>query len=70
MGHRLEATGGKSYLSPQTVVEIVQEEFACVDVDQSAGADQVGDIIAHLLRIKAGYARWKNPPQALEPTSP
>jgi hypothetical protein len=62
MPHRLAPKPGADYLAPTEIVERVRGEFGYADADIEAGADHVGDMIEHLLRIKAGYARWKNPP--------
>jgi hypothetical protein len=44
------------------VVRRVRDEFGYADANREAGADHVGDMIAHYVRVKARYARWKNPP--------
>src|SRR5262245_2964556 len=62
MAHRLAPRNGGVFLPPAEVVKRAREEFAYADADAEAGADHVGDMIAHFLRMKAGYARWKNPP--------
>ncbi len=53
---------GKENLSPAAIVNLLRGEFEFVDADQAAGANHVGDMIAHLMRIKEGYDRWKDPP--------
>ena len=62
MGHRLKPNIGMPHLAPSEVVERLRDSFTHVDADRDAGADHVGDMITHFLRMKAGYERWKEPP--------
>lgn len=62
MGHRLKPHDGMPYLAPAEVVDRLRDSFGHVDADADAGVDHVGDMIAHFLRMKAGYERWKEPP--------
>lgn len=57
MAHRLEPHSKQAFLSPDEVLERLRDEFRCVEADREAGADHVGDMIAALLRMKAGQER-------------
>ena len=53
MSHRLCPPEGRPFLEPEEVVERLREEFAFCDADQDQGADDVGDMIAKLIELKA-----------------
>ena len=53
MAHRLFPKPGQPYLSPSEVVRSLRDEFTCVDADQDAGADHLGNMIVQLLRMRA-----------------
>lgn len=61
MGHRLTPTERVTH-SLRDLVDSLRNEFPFVKVDKDKGSDHIGDMIAHILKIKAGYSRWKNPP--------
>lgn len=66
MGHRLTPQGGATR-TLRDLIKSLREAFTIVEADRDRGSDHIGDMIAHFLRIKAGYARWKDPPpQAAE----
>lgn len=66
MGHRLTPTE-RAPRSLRDLVNLLRAEFPFVEADKDKGSDHIGDMIAQFLKIKAGYARWKNPPpQAAE----
>lgn len=60
MSHRLSPRFDQSWLTPDEVVERLREEFRFVQADREAGADHVGDMIAALLRMKAGRQRGRD----------
>lgn len=62
MTHRLKPRRSSSIRSLNQLVEALREAFPIVDVDRERGADHIGDMIAHFLRVKQGYSRWKDPP--------
>lgn len=67
MTHRLTPRRQASKRSLDQLIEALREAFPVVDADREKGADHIGDMIAHFLRVKKGYSRWKNPPpQAAE----
>jgi hypothetical protein len=53
MSHRLCPPEGRPFLEPEEVVERLREEFAFCDADRDQGADDVGDMIAKLIELKA-----------------
>ncbi len=66
MGHRLTPTQRAPHRLRE-LVESLREAFPVVETDKDKGSDHVGDMIAHFLKVKAGYSRRKNPPpQAAE----
>lgn len=56
MSHRLCPPEGRAFLDPEEIVERLREEFAFCDADKDQGADDVGDIIAKLIELKAPQA--------------
>jgi hypothetical protein len=53
MSHKLYPFKGRPFLKPEEVVERLREEFGFCDADQEQGADDVGDVIAKLIELKA-----------------
>ena len=53
MSHRLELHEGHPYLEPDEIVERLREEFAYCEADREQGMDDVGDIIAKLIDLRA-----------------
>ena len=53
MAHRLEPLTGREYLPCMEAIVRIREEFDDVDFDQDQGSDDVGDIIAKLIELKA-----------------
>lgn len=53
MSHRLEPRDGQPYLDPEQVARRLQEEFSCCEVDADQGQDDVGDMLAKLIELKA-----------------
>lgn len=56
MSHRLQPIEGQAYLDPEEVARRLTEEFADCDVDAGQGADDVGDMLAKLIELKAPQA--------------
>ncbi|MBX3450846.1 MAG: hypothetical protein KF777_14870 [Planctomycetaceae bacterium] len=66
MGHRLKPTERASR-HLDDLVDSLRGAFALVEADAEKGSAIVGDMIAHFLKVKDGYSRWKTPPpQAAE----
>lgn len=53
MSHRLEPRDGNPYLHPEDVARRLREEFTCCEVDAEQGQDDVGDMLAKLIELKA-----------------
>jgi len=53
MAHRLEPPKGHAYRDPEEVVRLLRDEFAYCIADAEQGADDVGDMIAKLIELKA-----------------
>ena len=53
MAPRLEPPTGRDYLPCAEVLTRIREEFDDVDADQDQGSDDVGDMIAKLIELKA-----------------
>lgn len=62
MGHRLTPTASASQRSLEDLIASLRGAFPIVDADWEKGNDHIGDMIAHFLRMREGYARWKDPP--------
>jgi hypothetical protein len=56
MAHRLEPHPGQPYLDPLDALDRLRTEFAYVAADAEQGQDDVGDIIAKLIELKAPQA--------------
>jgi hypothetical protein len=56
MSDRLVPLEGRICLDPEEVVSRLREEFAYCDADADQGADDVGDMIAKLIELKAPQA--------------
>jgi hypothetical protein len=56
MSHRLEPHDGRPYLAPREVAPRLKDEFAFCEVDSDQGQDDVGDILAKLIELKAPQA--------------
>lgn len=61
MGHRLTPPAQPSH-SLDVLISALREAFPIVEADVEQGSNHIGDMIAHLQKVKAGYARWKTPP--------
>ena len=53
MAHTLEPARNKPLHDPQVALQLLREEFAFVDADADEGQDRVGEILMHLIRLKA-----------------
>lgn len=53
MAHRLEPRDGCDFLTCTRVIERLRDEFDNVDADADQGSDDVGDMIAKLIELKA-----------------
>lgn len=62
MAHRLTPTEYSSKRSLHELIRTLRESFPVVTVDRERGSDHLGDMIAHLIRVRKGYTRWKEPP--------
>ena len=62
MGHQLSPQKGASHLTPKEIVDRLCDAFEYVSSDAGVGAEQVGDMIAQLRRMKAGFKKRKDPP--------
>ncbi len=62
MAHRLIPTNCASAQRLDELIATLREAFPFVTADREKGSDHIGDMITHYLQMKAGYARWKNPP--------
>ncbi len=56
MSHRLEPSDGKSHLEPKEIARRLRDEFASCEVDAEQGVDDVGDMLAKLIELKAPQA--------------
>lgn len=61
MGHRLTPPAHARH-SLDELISALREAFPIVEVDFEQGSNYIGDMIAHLQKVRAGYARWKTPP--------
>lgn len=61
MGHRLKPPEQETR-SLRDLVDSLRDAFSFVAANEDEGSDHIGDMIAHFLKVKAGYARWKDPP--------
>ena len=67
MGHQLSPHDDTSYLTPKEIVDRLCDVFEYVSSDASVGAEQVGDMITQLRRMKSGFKKRKElPPMAAE----
>lgn len=62
MGHRLKPPEQETR-SLRDLVDSLCDAFSFVAANEDEGSDHIGDMITHFLKIKASYARLKNPPQ-------
>ncbi len=62
MGHQLSPRNDSPHLTPTEILERLRDEFAYVNSDAKAGSDQVGDMLAHLRRMKANFEKRREPP--------
>ena len=53
MAHRLEPPKGRADLDPKKIAHLLREEFTYCAIDAEQGADDVGDMIAKLIDLKA-----------------
>jgi hypothetical protein len=56
LSHRLEPTAGRPYLEPKELARRLRDEFAFCAVDAEQGRDDVGDMLAKLIELKAPQA--------------
>jgi hypothetical protein len=56
MSHRLQPHPGQPYLDPEEVARRLRDEFVCCTVDAEQGQDDVGDMLAKLIELKAPQA--------------
>ena len=56
MAHRLAPRPGTPHLEPEKIAKLLSDEFAVCLVNREQGQDDVGDMLAAMIRMKAPQA--------------